>query len=46
MKNEEADLIDDMRGLELVEMEGIYMGYILLIGLWMSRGGLVLCKSG
>jgi len=34
-----------MRGLELVEMEGIYMGYILLIGLWMSRGGLLLCES-
>jgi len=43
--DEEADEIGDMRGLELVEMERIYMAYILLIGLWMSKGVLLLCES-
>jgi hypothetical protein len=38
-------MLGDMRGLELVEMERIYMGYILSIGLWMSRGVSLLCES-
>jgi len=41
----QTDVEEGTRGLELVEMEGIYMGYILLIGLWMSVGRLLLCES-
>lgn len=43
---EEADMIGDMRGLEPVEMERIFTGYILSIDSWMSKGGLLLCESG
>jgi len=43
---EEADIIGAMRGLELVEMEKTFMGYILSIDSWMSKGELLLCESG
>jgi hypothetical protein len=42
----QADLSDDMRGLELVEMGIIYMGYNLSIGLWMRMGRSRLCEFG
>jgi len=41
-----TDVEGGTRGSELVEMEGIYMGYILSIGLWMSVGRSLLCESG